>query len=310
MSALVPVINGSGKPRLILVQTALFYQSTGTTTFTASQVTEAEGSTVAISTSQVGNPGIINATAHGRSQDDWINIAGHSGSTPSINGKWRVLQVVTANQLRIGVNITVGGSVGTLRRTPAFSGRGLSVNRRIAIEPTGSGRLIYGKIISIDDTSNILGIDSWFGGMPANGLPFKVDGWIADLPYCDDLTETFTPDELVHPLWRGRKSSKHYGFAYSCSLSYAKGIFGDTLLLLAPHMNMQRTDRLVLIPHIDKPEFNYNVFFSQAFDLSQFGQGLAHIKPVLRFDAKENVQYFPIAGGYGTNYANNYGIGL
>lgn len=311
MSPQIAVINGSGKPRLILVRPELFYSSTGATTYSATTVTEAEGSTVAIQTSAVGNPGIINATAHGRSQGDWIRISGHSGSTPSINGKWQVLQVVTANQLRIGVNITVGGSSGTLQRTPAFSARGFGVNRRIAIEPTGSGGLIYGRLLSIDDTNNILTVDQWIGGTPANGLQFKSDGWIADLPYCDDLTETFTPDVLIHSLWRSRKSAKHYGFLYSCSLGYSKGVFGDTLILLAPHLSMRPNDRLILIPHVDMPAFSYNVFFSQAFELSQFGQGLAHLKPVFQFEGKESLASFPIAStGYGFNYANDYGTGL
>lgn len=304
-----PVINGSGKPRLILIQKDIFYTSIGATTFAATTVTEAEGSTTAISTSGTGNPGTINATAHGKAEGDWIRIAGHSGSTPNLNAKWRVLAVPNANSLQIGVNITVGGTGGTLQKTPAFAGRGFAVGRRIAIEPTTNQALKYGKLTTIDDANNVLTVDSWYAGTPTNGSAFKVDGWIADLPYCNDLTERFEPDVLVHNLWRSRKKSKHYGWKYQCSLDYSKGIVGDTFLLIAPHLNMRKEDRLILIPRVDKPEFNYNVFFSESFDLSQLGQGLGHTKPIFTLTGKELVSSFPIISGYGTNYANNYGIG-
>lgn len=310
----VRVVNGSGKPRLILIQKSLFYQSAGATTYDATSVIEAETGSKAITSSGPGNPGLINVTAHGKDVGDYIRISGHTGSTPDINAKWKVVDVPNANSLRINVAIVVPGTGGTLITTPAFAARGFGVNRRVAVEPspTSADRLRYARIISVDDANNKLTIDSWVGGTPTNGAAFKSDGWIADLPFTkkEGLIETFGPLVLVHPVWDDRKLTKHRGFEYACVLDYSEGLYGDALILLRPHLNMQREDRLVLIPHVDKPEFSYNVYFSDPFDLAQFGEGLAHTKAVFKFVGKEKVSSFPIVSGYGSNYANDYGNGL
>ena len=115
---------------------------------------------------------------------------------------------------------------------------------------------------------------------------------------------------LIHALWRNRKKTKHFGWEYVATLDYAGVIYGDTLLLLRPHLDMGKDDRLILIPHVDASQFQYNVFFAEAIDLSQFGKGLAHVKPVFVFGAKENVASFPMVAGYGTNYGNIYGTHL
>lgn len=304
------VINGAGKPRLILIQKSDFYTSIYGTTFDATSVTEAEGASTNITSSSVANPTTITtATAHNRGVNDWIRIAGHSGSTPSLNGKYQVLKVPSATTLQIGVNVTVGGTGGTLRHTPAFAARGFAVDRRIVVVPASASSEgeKYGKIVSVDDANNKLVIDSWRGGTPANGLTMKCNGWIADLPYCKKLIEHFDPVGLQQRLWRFRKISKHYGFEYKATLDYSNGIMGDTLLLLRPHLSMGKEDRLVLIPHVDAPQFQYNVFFAEGFDLAQYGQGLGYIDPVFIFEAKELVASFPMLSGYGTNHGNDFG---
>jgi len=310
----VRVINGSGKPRLMVVQKTPFYQSVGTTTYDAVSVTEAESGSKAIASSSVANPSVIAATAHGKLQGQWIRISGHIGSVPDINGKWLVLDVPDVDHLTIGANVTTGGTGGTLITTPAFAQRGFGVGRRIAVEPspTSADRLRYGKIVGIDDALNKLTVDAWIGGTPSNGAQFKSDGWIADLPFTknEGLTERFAPLVLVHPVWEDRKLTKHRGFDYECVLDYAEGFYGDLLLLLRPHLNMGREDRLVLIPHVDQPGFSYNVYFAEKLELGQFGLGIAHKKMVLVFAGKEKVSSFPIIAGYGSNYANDYGNGL
>jgi uncharacterized phiE125 gp8 family phage protein len=75
--------------------------------------------TVAVSTSSVANPSVITtATPHGLASGDTVTIAGHSGSTPSINGA-QVATVVSALAFSIPVNVTVGGTGGTVTRTTA-----------------------------------------------------------------------------------------------------------------------------------------------------------------------------------------------
>lgn len=73
----------------------------------------------AITSSSVANPTVITATAHGLGAvGDTVRvvIAGHTGSTPSINGEW-LATVTAANTFTIPVNVTVGGTGGTVTKT-------------------------------------------------------------------------------------------------------------------------------------------------------------------------------------------------
>jgi len=79
-------------------------------------------STVVVSTSSVANPSVIaTATPHGLDSGDTVTIAGHAGSTPSINGD-HVATVLTPTTFTIPVNVTVGGTGGTARRIKTSGG--------------------------------------------------------------------------------------------------------------------------------------------------------------------------------------------
>lgn len=67
-----------------------------------------------ITTSSVANPTVLTATAHKLRTGDEVAVAGHSGSTPSINGNHTVT-VLTADTVSIPVNVTVGGTGGTVQ---------------------------------------------------------------------------------------------------------------------------------------------------------------------------------------------------
>ena len=308
----VKMISGKGKPRLILVQGTVFYTNVGTMSFTSTTATEADGSAIAITSSSVANPTNILSTGHGLSEGRYVKIAGHSGSTPSLNGTHRVAAIVDANNYKIPVNVTVGGTGGTGARTPAFDTRGTSVGQRVSVIPSSSGSdpIRWGKITGV--AASVLTIDEWVNGTPTNTIAgaTKIDGWIADLPYCYELTETFTPDVLMHELYRKRRSTKHYGWLYRATMNYSVFISGDTMLAIRWHLNMKTNDRLILMPRKDTPAFNYNVYFSDSFDMSMFAKGQGHKKPVFVLEGKESISSFPILAGYGTNFGNLYGTGL
>ena len=131
-----------------------------------------------------------------------------------------------------------------------------------------------------------------------------------DLPRCQEMTEIFTPDQLIHKLRRSRKDTKFYGWEYRCILDYSTYTTGDMLDDLRPALNLGEDDRLILIPRKDAPEFQYNVLFVDPINLSLYGKSPGYRKPVFVFDAKELVASFPIRDGYGTHYATNYGYCL
>lgn len=75
------------------------------------------GSLAAVTSSSVANPTVITtATPHFLKSGDNIRIAGHSGSTPDINGT-HVATVLTATTFTIPVNVTVGGTGGIVLRS-------------------------------------------------------------------------------------------------------------------------------------------------------------------------------------------------
>ena len=77
---------------------------------------------VAITSSSVANPThIITPVAHRLVTGDWIVIAGHSGSTPDINKAYAITWV-SATEFTIAVNVTVGGTGGTLTKTSTALG--------------------------------------------------------------------------------------------------------------------------------------------------------------------------------------------
>jgi hypothetical protein len=72
--------------------------------------------TVSVTSSAIGNPGVVTTSApHGLTSGDTVVIAGHTGSVPAINGNHSVT-VLTTTTFTIPVNITTGGTGGTIQR--------------------------------------------------------------------------------------------------------------------------------------------------------------------------------------------------
>lgn len=77
---------------------------------------------VPITSSSVANPSVITTPVpHGIENGQSIVIAGHSGSTPSIDGE-HVATVTSTTTLTIPVNVTVGGTGGTLVQANSLNG--------------------------------------------------------------------------------------------------------------------------------------------------------------------------------------------
>jgi len=73
--------------------------------------------TIAITSSSVADPTVLTTAAHGITigTTQVVTIAGHTGSTPGINGT-HAFTAVTATTGTIPVNVTVGGTGGTLQK--------------------------------------------------------------------------------------------------------------------------------------------------------------------------------------------------
>lgn len=308
------VINGEGKPRMI-VDTDVYYISKGGTVYSSDGVVEANGATYNIIGHQIvgSNPAIlqINNLTPVFYDGEFVLIAGNSGSTPAINGNHIILSHPDDDKWEIDEVCTVIGNNGTIRHLSDPELNNLSINMRISstISAVGSypAEPVYAKIIGFSNGKII--IDQWQGGQPTDGNAFTVDGWIADLPYCNKLTEKFTKYSLVHKLFRGRRETKDFGYYYECNLDYSKHVWGDTIFDLKHHLNVVETKSLILMPRADRPEFNYRVYLKPdaGIQLALFGNAQGHEKFSLTYEGKDLIQTFPIVSGYGTGYGQNYG---
>jgi hypothetical protein len=108
----------------------------------------------AISTSSVASPTVITtATPHGLTTGDDVVIYGHAGSTPSINGTVYVVTVTGPNTFTIPVNVTVGGSGGSVvsdyRMNTLADGTGTDVTSSLAVTATyGANSVDYSLVSS------------------------------------------------------------------------------------------------------------------------------------------------------------------
>jgi hypothetical protein len=72
-------------------------------------------STVVVTSSSVADPTVIlTAAAHLLADGTVVTIAGHTGSTPSLNGSWPVT-VLTSTTFSIPVSVSVAGTGGTIQ---------------------------------------------------------------------------------------------------------------------------------------------------------------------------------------------------
>jgi len=72
--------------------------------------------TIVITSSDAGTDQVLTAAAHNLATADKVNIVGHTGSTPDINGANQQITVVDTTHFTIdGVDITVGGTGGTMQ---------------------------------------------------------------------------------------------------------------------------------------------------------------------------------------------------
>lgn len=109
--------------------------------------------TVVVTSSSVGNPGVIlTAAPHLLNTGDTVIIAGHTGSTPSINGT-HVVTVIDGDQFSIPVNVTVGGTGGTMQREYQ------TIGEIVSVTPPGYSRnKIETSTHNEGRESNVLGI--------------------------------------------------------------------------------------------------------------------------------------------------------
>jgi hypothetical protein len=114
-------VTGVGDSGEILQKLATFTADFNTESASVDHTTAARSQT--ITSSSVANPTVITTPeAHGIVNGEIVYIAGHSGSAPDINGDSPVATVTSATTFTIPINVTTGGTGGTVKRANSLSG--------------------------------------------------------------------------------------------------------------------------------------------------------------------------------------------
>jgi hypothetical protein len=117
------VVSGKREPGPILQELAAKTGDWDTESTPVDHTTQLDHNrTVPVTSSSVANPSIITCPCnHGLGDGQKVLVAGHSGSTPDINGE-HVATVITATTFSIPVDVTVGGTGGTVVQSNTIAG--------------------------------------------------------------------------------------------------------------------------------------------------------------------------------------------
>lgn len=144
-----------------------------------------------ITTSSVANPTTITTSAaHGLIIGDTVQILGHTGSTPALDGTYTITNVATSTTFTIAVNVTVAGSGGTAARVMST---GTTITSSSVANPsvittathgltTGDSVTISGHVGStpaIDGTYTVTVINSTSFSIPVNVTAGGTGGKVA-----------------------------------------------------------------------------------------------------------------------------------
>lgn len=182
---------------------------------------------------------------------------------------------------------------------------------------TSADVLTWAKILSFTDTAgHFLTVLSWENGIAANGKDCFIQGYRLDLPYCQRLTEIWTPDFIVQKLYNGNIHRRKRGFYYAASLDYAGYAHKDTIQLFRQLLRINATE-IYFYPRQDNTALVYKVDLSPESEivLNQIQQHAGHRSFIINLIGVERLTEVPlydpeISGGYGDDYGTAYGTGL
>jgi len=90
----------------------------------------------------------------------------------------------------------------------------------------------WGVAQSYVDGTETITVDAWSNDNPANGKKVFLIGRYIDLPYCQRLTETFTPDYITKKMLNGEIKYIKRGFYYSAVLDYGRYLHKDEMEII------------------------------------------------------------------------------
>lgn len=173
----------------------------------------------------------------------------------------------------------------------------------------------YGIILNYINNTDTVIVKEWTKGNPDVDKDIVLKDIVIDLPYCEQLTESWTPDSIVKKRLNGKLNKKKKGFYYSASLNYSSFIKADVLSKLR-HLFRIDTKEIIFYPRRDNQKVNYLVDIDDdTLELFQLKHHQGHggiIINVIGLNRYSEAQIYEITSlsGYGYDYGSNYGIGI
>ena len=178
-----------------------------------------------------------------------------------------------------------------------------------------SDEVTVGKVTDWDDGTDVLTVNSWSNSEPAVGKDLTVQGLQIDLPFCEKLTERFTPDFIEKKMLNGDIRLRRRGFYYNAGLSYNRYAHKDTVTLFRALFSTRYSD-FTFFPRSDNTLVKYKVDLIGDLDYMWWqlthhqGHGGWNVALQGTRRLSEVYMYEVVASGYGTGYGSLYGSRL
>lgn len=131
----------------------------------------------------------------------------------------------------------------------------------IVYTKNSSGAETTGKITAFVHSTKTLTVESWDNSTPNATAALSIKNKRIDLPYCQRLTESFSPDFIEKKMINGELVQIKRGFYYQASLDYARYLHKDEMELLRDLYN-KNTNYIFFTPRVD----NLAVFYTVLID--------------------------------------------
>ena len=133
--------------------------------------------------------------------------------------------VSSANTTTVVLTTVVAGQLNQLDETYGLRGIG------VWSKETG-GEDTWGVLQSFVDATGTLTVESWSNGNPVGSAVVQLVGRYIDLPYCQRLTESFSPDYITKKMLDGSMRMIKRGFYYRASLDYGRYLHKDEMEII------------------------------------------------------------------------------
>lgn len=168
--------------------------------------------------------------------------------------------VASSNTTTVTIQTIVAGELDTINDNIGMKGLGVW-SKNSTSEDT------WGVCQSYVDATGVITVLSWSNGNPNAGASVTLVGRYIDLPYCQRLTESFSPDYIVKKMLSGEMRYIKRGFYYRATLDYS-GFFHKDEMEIIRYLYEASMNGCGFYPRVDNTAVLYNVDIDPESEIS------------------------------------------